>query len=143
MANILEVLGSICSIAGLGITVWILLKLGKIHRSYLFQARLPELRRKVRGHSSKLTELLNTFPGSPGEIKMELQRCRATLRSLLGKLVRGQRADVRSLLEEIARVLASSGPPSKEDVRRIHRGLVELEDVLENLSKDMKWRSPR
>ncbi len=143
IADVLALLGNISSIAGFSFTVWILLKLRRIHRSYLLQARFPDLHRRVRRHCSNLEKLLNVYPDSALDIQAELQKCDATIESLLPKVERALRADVKNLLDKIARVFRTGSPPSKEEVRRIYLDLIRLEAELQNLSEDMKWRPQR
>jgi len=139
--ELLSKVGSICSIAGLVVTFWIFIKLRRIHRSFLFQARLPDLRKKIRGHRSSLSRLLNDFPNTFADVQIELQRCHANLQSLKPKLGRAQVPSVNSLLEQIEELNRLSALPSKEPVQRVYLDLVLLEGELDNLSEDIKWRS--
>ena len=140
MTDILPAIGNACSMAGFLLTLVVLLKLRRIHRSFLFQARLPDLRKKITGHRSALSKLLNNFADASAEIATEIQKCHANLQSLRPKLGRRQVVSVNALLKQTAEFGRSSVPPSKEEVRRIYLALVLLEGELENLSEDIKWR---
>lgn len=140
MSNILELAGSLSSIVGLFVSVWVLIRVGSISRGYLFRARLPDLRRKLRGHSSTISTLLSDYPDSWGEIQVELQRCEATLRSLAGKLDRAGRARVRTIEADTARVSGTAAAPPREEVRGVYRSLAGLEQEIDNLIKDIEWR---
>lgn len=69
MADRLDLVGNLSSILGLGITVWILLKVRKIQRGYLLRARLPVLRRRLGRHRSNLASLLDDYPESARKCK--------------------------------------------------------------------------
>jgi len=140
MADILTVLGNVCSVVGFLLTLLVLLKLRRIYRSFLFQARLPDLRKKIKGHRSALARLLNNFADAGAEIAAEIQKCHANLQNLRTKLGRRQAASVTALLKQTADFGLSSVAPSKEEVRRVYLALVLLEEELENLSEDIKWR---
>jgi hypothetical protein len=117
-----------------------LVRVGSISRNYLFRARLPDLRRKLRGHCSKVSMLLGDYPGSWGDIQVELQRCEATLRSLAGKLDRAGRARVRTIEAEMVRLSRTSTAPPRDQVREIYSSLAGLEQEIDNLIKDIEWR---
>lgn len=140
MADTLTVTGSICSIAAFLLTLWILLKLRSVHRGFLFQARLPELRKKIGRHRADLSRLLNTFPDSRAEVAAEIRKCHANLQSLKAKLGGGRAAGVKALFKQTRDFARSSVPFTKEQVGQIYLGLVFLEEELENLSEDIKWR---
>jgi hypothetical protein len=140
MADALDFIGNLSSIAGLIVSVWVLLRVGRISRSYLLQARLPDLRKKLRAHRSKLSTLLGGYPDSWGEMQVELQMCDATLRSLAGKLDRGGRARTRAIQADIAGTSGAASAPPEEELRRIYSSLAGLEREIDNLIKDIGWR---
>jgi hypothetical protein len=139
----LSQLGDICSVLGFLLTLGILMKLQGIHRSFLAQARLPDLKKKIRGHRAALSKLLNVndFSASGNDIEAEIQKCDANLRNLQPKLGRPQAANVTALIALTTSLTESSSPLEKERVREIYLALVRLEEDLGNLSEDMKWRA--
>jgi hypothetical protein len=141
MNSVLSSLADVCSILGFLFTVVVLLKLRGIHRSFLAQARLPDLQKKIRGHRSALAKLLNDFPATASEIEAEIRKCHANLRNLQPKLPRAHAASVKPLVAATAQLSQSSTVPDKEQVRKIYLALVLLEGELDNLSEDMKWRA--
>lgn len=136
----LSSVASLCSIVSLFFTLWVLVKLRQIHRTFLFQARLPDLQRSIRNHSATLSRLLNNFPEGVADIETELQKCNANLKSLKPKLGRAQAVSVSDLLAQIGQVNRGPSSPSEKDIRQIYLGLVMLEVELANLSKDIRWR---
>lgn len=133
-------MAGLSSIAGLIVSVWVLLRVGRISRNYLLQARLPDLRKKLRAHRSKLSTLLGDYPDSWGEMQVELQMCDATLRSLAPKVDRAGRVRVRTVEAEMARVCGTAVAPPRERLREIYSSLAGLEQEMDNLIKDIRWR---
>jgi len=141
MNSVLSQTGDICSILGFLFTVIVLLKLRGIHRSFLAQARLPDLQKKIRGHRSALAKLLNDFSAAGPEVEAEIQKCHANLRNLQPKLARAQAASARTLVSLTGQLIQSATPPDKDQVRKVYLALVLLEEELDNLNEDMKWRA--
>ncbi len=134
-------IGSLCSILGLVLTILLLTKVGRISRRFLFQARFPALKKKVASHRSTLSTLLNTYPDSSTDLAIELQKCHATLKSLKRKIGLAQRSNISSLLKQIKRLPPPSAPPQKDAIYQVYLDLVLLEEELQNLSEDIKWRA--
>jgi len=138
MESILSKGGDICSVLGFIITLVVLFKVGGIQRSFLAQARLPGLRRKIRGHCANLSKFLDDFTSTDPNIATEVRKCHANLQNLLPKLE--DKASVKVLVAFTAQLIKATGLPDKEQVRKLHTGLVGLEEELDNLSEDIKWR---
>lgn len=132
-------LGSISSIIGLLLTIFILYKLRRIHRNFLFQARFPDLKRKITRHRSNLSKLLTTYDGSADQVEIELRKCQSNLCSLKRKVARSLRGDIKRLVKHIKNISRSSSHPSKEEIRKVYISLVFIEQELENFSEDIKW----
>jgi hypothetical protein len=140
IVDIIAVVGSLCSIIALALTIGIFVKLRHINRDFLFQARFPTLKKNLTSHRSTLSKLLNTFPNSSGEIAVELQKLVATLKSLISKVDRARRASTKDLLKRTQMLSCSSLPASQKQVRDLYLGIVLVEEELANFSKDFKWR---
>lgn len=132
-------LGSISSIIGLLLTILIFYRLRRIHRNFLFQARIPDLKRKIKQHRSKLSTFLNTYDDSVDQIEIELKKCQSNLGSLKPKVERSLRGQIKRIVRHIKNISRSSSHPSKEEIRIVYRSLVFIEQELENLSEDIKW----
>lgn len=141
LGTIVEAIGSWCSIVSLLLTGVIAWKLKNISRDFLFQARFPALMQKITSHRSTIVNLLNTYPDSSNEIRVELQKCHANLKSLKPKLKRDMTSTVSRLLTRTGFLSGSSTPLFKEKVREVYLDLVLLEAELKNLSEDFKWRT--
>ena len=143
MADTLSAVGSVSSVAGLLVSLCVLWKVRKISRSYLLRARYPDLRQKVGQHRSNLSVLLSEYPESAGEVKLEVEKCLATLKSLRQKLKGGEGKDIEFAEMEMlgSRISRSAGSPPKDAVWRLYQALSGFEQELDNLMKDMEWRT--
>ena len=146
-----SVCGSIASIIGLAITIFVAFGIRSITRDFLFQARVPQLKKKITEHVKAISGLLGNFTANQAEIHLELKRCRANLNNLLPKLGKKEAADVKVIIRKIHSVRTASfwhriqlQPLSesqyKERVEDIHSDLAELDEALSNLMQDNKWR---
>jgi hypothetical protein len=127
---------------GLVITVWVLVDLHRIKRTFLFQARFPELKNRIRSHSATFTRHLNRWPDTLPDIEIEMRKCCATLENLLQKVGRDHQDNLNVLLKSIRRYQSSLQPneESKKNIRGIYLDLVHVEEELKNLNEDSKWR---
>jgi len=138
--KVFSIIADIFSVLGFVFTIAVLIKVRGIHRGFLAQARLPSLRKKIRGHCSTLSTLLNDFPSAGSDIEAEIRKCHANLENLLPKLENKQATSVKTLIAFTAGLLKQSSPPDKDQVRKLYAVLVGLEEELGNLSEDMQWK---
>ena len=75
-------IGSVASILGIGLSLYVIYNVREIRKSYLFTARAPALVKSLRAHSSRIKDLLEEFGTSIEEIEAELARCSPILESL-------------------------------------------------------------
>ena len=130
---------SVSSILGLLITVWILLNLHGIRKDFLFRARIPQLIRKLKEHSSRLNKHLQDFSGSGQMIDLELGKCRANLRSLRSKLPRNSKRSVKKLEKQIQKNTPTKSESSKDKIWEIYTDLNSLIEEMKNLEQDKQW----
>lgn len=136
----LALAGDICSVLGLIITVVVFVKVRTIQRSFLVQARLPILRKKIRAHSAALSNMLNDFSSVNPDLEPEIRRCNANLENLCTKLDGSQAANVQRAKTFTSELLKQAAPIDKSQIRKLHVALVGIEEELGNLTEDMQWR---
>lgn len=138
-----SLVANVCSVLGFVFTCIVLLQVKRIQQDYLAQARLPELQKKLRGHRSALSKLLNqsNLVTVRQEIEAEIQKCAANLKNLIPKLRQEQTKSISVLLVQTDLLLKSRSAPDREQVNEIYLGLVGIEEELDNLGEDMKWRA--
>lgn len=134
----LSIIGSVASIVGIGLSIYVIYNLRQIRKSYIFTARAPDLVKALRSHSSKIKDLLNEFETSIDEIEAELARCSPVLESLRTKVGRQERRSISDVVRLIsANKTLSAG--SKNAVWDIYKELLKVEEEMRNLQKDKQW----
>ena len=131
-------IGSVASILGIGLSLYVIYNVREIRKSYLFTARAPALLKSLRNHSSNVNDLLKDFETSVEEIEAELARCLPILESLKRKVDRHERKSISEVVQLIsANKTLSVG--SKNTVRDIYKELLKVEEAMRNLHKDKQW----
>lgn len=109
--------GSLSSIIALLITIWIAIGIRKIKLFYLFTARVPELGKRLRRHSSNLAKYLNDPESFKEKISEEMVAAEVTVTSLQRKLSGRDKKNVKDLLTGIRR--ANKEEFQLSEVRRV------------------------
>jgi hypothetical protein len=131
-------IGSVASIFGIGLSLYVVYNVREIRKSYLFTARAPALLKSLRTHSSNIKDLLKEFETSIEEIEAELARCSPVLESLRTKVSRQERKSISGVVQLIsANKSLSAG--SKDAVWDIYKELLKVEEAMINLQKDKQW----
>ncbi|MEK6299239.1 MAG: hypothetical protein AABO41_00830 [Acidobacteriota bacterium] len=134
----LNIIGSVASIVGIALSVYVIYNLRQIRRSYMFTARAPDLLKRLKAHSSQVKKLLIDFDNSRDEIEAELALCSAVLGSLLNKVSRNERKTILNVIQLIAEN-RTLGEQSKDQVWMVYKRLVGVGETLRNLQKDKLW----
>jgi hypothetical protein len=130
--------GSLASILGIGLSLYVIYNVREIRKSYLFTARAPALLKSLRTRSSKINDLLKEFETSIEKIEAELARCLPVLESLKNKVGRHERKSISEVVQLIsANKTLSAG--SKNAVWDIYKELLTVEEAMRNLHKDKQW----
>ena len=131
-------IGSVASILGIGLSIYVIYNIREIRKSYLFTARAPALLKSLLTHSSNIKDMLKEFETSIAEIEAELARCSPVLESLRTKVGRQERKSIAEVVQLIsANKTLSAG--SKDAVWDIYKELLKLEEAMINLQKDKQW----
>jgi hypothetical protein len=131
-------IGSVASILGIGLSLYVIYNVREIRKSYLFTARAPALLRSLHARSSNINDLRKEFATSIDEIEAELARCLPILESLKRKVGRQERKSISEVVQLItANKTLSAG--SKNAVSDIYRELIKVEEAMRNLHKDKQW----
>lgn len=131
-------IGSVASIVGIGLSVYVIYNVREIRKSYLFTAWAAALLKSLRTRSSNIKELLDEFATSIDKIEAELARCMPILDSLKRKVTRSERKSISEALRLIsANKTLSDG--SRQVVWDIFKELLKVEEAVSNLQKDKQW----
>ena len=131
-------MGSLASILGIGLSLYVGYNVREIRQSYLFTARAPALLRSLHTRSSNIKNLLKEFEISIEEIGAELARCSPILESLKRKVGRHERRSISAVIQLIASNKTLSAE-SQNTVWDIYKELLRVEEELSNLHKDKQW----
>ena len=131
-------IGSVASILGIGLSLYVVYNVREIRKSYLFTARAPALLKSLRTHSSNIKDMLKEFETSIEEIEAELARCSPVLESLRTKVGRQERKSISGVVQLIS-ANKSLSMGSKDSVWDIYKELLKVEEAMINLQKDKQW----
>lgn len=133
------VLVNVSSVVSLLLTVWVLIGVRSIRRSYTFTARAPELAKELSKRTSKILDYRKDFDHNLLEIDQELVQVRVTLNSLEKKVNRPFRKSITEATRTISSY--SSGNKDKDALIVVYLALVKVVSELEELQKDRIWEA--
>ena len=130
-------IGSLASILGFVLTIFILLALRSIRRSYRFTARVPELIAKLINHAGEIAVYQKEFSYSHQEIQLELAKIEVALKSLKKKVGRNTKSSINKLLKNVENYSNNSNDP--KNLREIYVEMHKLISEIQELQSDLKW----
>jgi hypothetical protein len=138
--NDISVVGSIASVFGLIVSLYVLARVNAISKSYARQALLPMYLKNLGGSLKNLDARLKKKDREG--VHEELSRCRSHLRGALPHLAKSQAVMFTTLEQRVAAAVAQ--PEDVNFLRESERLRSELVGVLEYLKSQVKesaWRS--
>ncbi|MCI5137368.1 MAG: hypothetical protein D3922_02885 [Candidatus Electrothrix sp. AR1] len=99
--DFITALGSVSSIAGLVLSVFVLFAIGKIRKFYIFTARVPQDNEKLAEIASSISSHLNSFEGYSTKTYEILANAEITLKSLGRKVDGPLKKQVNKLIKDI------------------------------------------
>lgn len=129
--------GSVASITGLAVTIWVVWTVRNIRNYYVVRTRVPDLAKRLRKHAVNLSEYLNDLPTFAHPAAAELALLEATLGSIKGKLGGDPKKTVKRLLKTVRD--ARSAPVLEEPTRAIYVELVKANEQIKQLQEDLTW----
>jgi hypothetical protein len=127
-------------VVGLVLTGFAIYKIAKIRSVFMMTARIPELVKDLSDHVRLLNTYLYDYNDNSSSFSEELARSGGTLRSIRKIASRPASKIAASVLKMAGRYTKSVQFQSEDTARNIYYRLVELENILNNLWKDLKWR---
>lgn len=131
--------GSLASIIGLGVTVWIWFKIREISRGFLLRARVPELIRSLRKDIRRLSDGLREFDERQHDLKSILAACEAKVDNIRSKLPRRlaeHAADLHAQIRSIQNRMSSA-----DAVWSVHKSLIVFVTAVEEHLRDVYWET--
>jgi len=129
-------IGNTTSVLSLGITIWVAISIRKIKKSYLNQARVPELVEKLNTYNSELNTALNDFESSRYETGVQIRMICETLISLKPKLSNSK--PINLLIKRIKKI--DYERLNEGDARSIYRETTGIIEGVDNELKDKRWK---
>jgi hypothetical protein len=134
-------LGSLASIVGLAITLWVFFRVGRIEAGFRRQALLPLYSTSLGGHVKNLQRHLKNRNVS--KMRSELAVCRSTLNDLIAYLKERRATDVKQVSLRISELLElRSDDALREQCSRILPSIQGVHETVKNLQHEINWRAP-
>ncbi len=134
--NNLSLFGSVASILGLLVSIYVLREIRNLKKKFLFRARVPQLLNAIKGYSKGISSKLRDFEGSKRELETDLSKCNATLKNLSLKVDGNAKEITKRLTKKIRK---QKQPLKKDEIWEIYNDLQALIESLSHLQKDIKW----
>ena len=140
----ISTLGSISSILGFVVTVFLFIEARKIHKSFLRRARLPELNRELARATSQVSKHLKGWSKNKKPALEAFSNVKALLENVKRKVPAEEKKKVVAYLSRlqprkyflIKRKIAEL---NEESAWELYTELSGLITSLEQLAKDSKW----
>lgn len=137
-------LGSISSIIGLIVTVFLFLEARKIRNSFLRRARLPEVNKELAKVTSEVAESLKKWDSDKTPVLETFSKVKALLENISPKLPSDEKRKVENYLNRLQPkkyfIIKSSISELNEDSAwELYTELSGLVTSLQQLAKDSKW----
>jgi hypothetical protein len=129
--------GSIASIIGVLLTIWVALAVRRIRSFYLFTARVPGLSRRLKQHASSLATYMNDPKSFADPIREEMVAAEVTVHSLERKLSGHVKKTAKDLLLNIRR--ANGTELDASVVRGVYLLMIRVNEQLKDIQSDLKW----
>lgn len=132
-------IGSFYSLVSLLLTIFIFLSIRKIKNFYFCKVRLPQLIKKVKSNTSKISDFLNNFKESKDNIRLELGKLEANLKSLSKKINKPIKLYIKKDLKRIRNLSKNNLTP--EITWEIYREVSKTLEEINNYFEDIKWEA--
>jgi hypothetical protein len=129
--------GSLASLIGLLVTFWVAMSVRRIKSFYIVTARVPELARRLKQHSSALATYLNDFEAFKDKIREELVVTEVTVNSLRRKVSGQTKRTVKVLWKEMRR--ANGLGVDSSSARALYLRIIHVNEQLKDLQSGLKW----
>jgi hypothetical protein len=137
-------IGSISSILGLVVTVFLFIEARKIRNSFLRRARLPEINRELSRATSKVSEHLKNWDADKTPALEAFSNVKALLENIKPKLPSEEKGKVSDYLNRLQPkkyliIKISISELDENTAWELYTELSGLVASLQQLAKDSKW----
>lgn len=140
----LNKIGSISSVLGLIVTVFLFIEARKIRNSFLRRARLPEINKELSKATSKVSNHLKNWDADKTPALEALSNVKALLENIKPKLPAEEKRKVGVYLDRLQPkkylvIKTSVSELNEEAAWELYTELSGLVTSLQQLAKDSKW----
>lgn len=128
-------LASVFSIAGFGLTLWVLLETRRLKVLYRLRVRGPLLIKDLVKMAATLSSYLNDYSNSNAQIAQELGKIGVKLKSLEAKLTGVPKSSVKLVRSYIDQCEVNA--ENEEQVRRTYVEIIKVIEELKDHQKDL------
>lgn len=135
----LNSIGSVVSIIGLILTIYVLISLKKLRNEFAFKGRIPRLQKRLQKHTSMLSTLLQNYENSVQDIDQEIGLAMVDIKSIQKKVTGDVKKSTNALIKEIKNYQSKKENKTEDDVRNIYVKCNTLILEIQNLREDLSW----
>lgn len=140
----LNKIGSISSILGLVVTVFLFIEARKIRNSFLRRARLPEINKELAKLTSNVSDQLKKWGGDKTPALEAFSKVKALLENIKPKLPPEEKRKVGDYINRLQPkkylvIKTSLSELSEDSAWELYTELSGLVTSLQQLAKDSKW----
>jgi hypothetical protein len=140
----LNKIGSISSIIGLIVTIFLFVEARKIRDSFLRKARLPEINKELLKVASKVSGQLNNWSTDKRPALVTFSNIKALLKNIKPKLPSKERKEVGDYLKQLQPkkylfIRSSISELDEDTAWELYAELSGLVTTLRQLANDSKW----
>ncbi len=133
---ILTIAGSIASIIGLAVSLYVLIELKKIKKHYLVRVRLPEQIRELEQLTNAISKNLMDYEINLNKINLDIKKLEPILTNILSKIPARLRKKTKNMIKSLEK---SQKNLTKVKVREIYEESLVFICSLKEFNKDLPW----
>jgi hypothetical protein len=137
--ELLGIVGNLTSIAGLLVSLYVLVTVRKIRKAYTASATLPSMERRLSKLARELAELLNDYEANTQSVETTIARCNGLTHGLGAKLSGEVKGSLRDLRRTIRAFRQSPVEHRQREARRVYNEAQSLVAALKTHIEDLKW----
>jgi hypothetical protein len=133
-----NLIAGLSSIVGLIVSLWVLIRVGKLEKRFLFKARVPQIKNDLDGFMSELASLMRKYEEQEDKIRVLIGESKSVVSSLRGKADTNSWRQAKYVMKKIKHYYLH---PSKDTSQSVYVEIRILIRTLEERLKDVEWES--
>jgi hypothetical protein len=128
--------GSVASIIGAIISIYVLLTVRKIENQFLFRVRVPEILKALKKNAGDLNEQLRQFESSHKSIEIIFSKVGSILKNLVPKISGSTKKSAKIFAKKLQK---AKGKLSEDLAWALYTDLNAMIEELKQYHEDIKW----